>query len=471
MIFKSAIEKHSGLGFIFNGLNIVSSLGNKAILETRFSKDEDYLISKYSIIESCQNYLSEEINLKTLTKVRAVLSYTNDISGTIRQLEQNQVLDDISLFQIKQFSISCYKISSLLFDIDKYLDKDEEGKLNLPDHSQAIKILDPEGFMLNQFYIYNAYSRELANKRKEWEIVKKKDDEDEINRIYSEIDNIENEIREKLSVELRVYVKDLNKSIELIGEIDKVFALAEFFLDNNFIRPFFSDKNQISYLQLSYPPLVEKLKETKKPYQPIDISLSNKPCLITGANMAGKTILLRSLYLSQLLAQFGFFVPAKQAEIVLIEDILCSIGDNQNEAEGLSSYASEILLLNDIIKKVKEGKKHLVLVDELARTTNPTEGVALVDSFLNILSQYSSFSVTTTHYSGVKSKAKRLRVKGFIPNTTQKELSIDEIPNQIDYSLIEDQDNKIPNEALYLAELLNIDKEFIDGAKKIIGRE
>lgn len=187
--------------------------------------------------------------------------------------------------------------------------------------------------------------------------------------------------------------------------------------------------------------------------------------------MAGKTILLRSLYLSQLLAQFGFFVPAKQAEIVLIEDILCSIGDNQNEAEGLSSYASEILLLNDIIKKVKEGKKHLVLVDELARTTNPTEGVALVDSFLNILSQYSSFSVTTTHYSGVKSKAKRLRVKGFIPNTTQKELSIDEIPNQIDYSLIEDQDNKIPNEALYLAELLNIDKEFIDGAKKIIGRE
>ena len=231
MIFKSAIEKHSGLGFIFNGLNIVSSLGNKAILETRFSKDEDYLISKYSIIESCQNYLSEEINLKTLTKVRAVLSYTNDISGTIRQLEQNQVLDDISLFQIKQFSISCYKISSLLFDIDKYLDKDEEGKLNLPDHSQAIKILDPEGFMLNQFYIYNAYSRELANKRKEWEIVKKKDDEDEINRIYSEIDNIENEIREKLSVELRVYVKDLNKSIELIGEIDKVFALAEFFLE------------------------------------------------------------------------------------------------------------------------------------------------------------------------------------------------------------------------------------------------
>ena len=219
-------------------------------------------------------------------------------------------------------------------------------------------------------------SRELANKRKEWEIVKKKDDEDEINRIYSEIDNIENEIREKLSVELRVYVKDVNKSIELIGEIDKVFALAEFFLDNNFIRPFFSDKNQISYLQLSYPPLVEKLKETKKPYQPIDISLSNKPCLITGANMAGKTILLRSLYLSQLLAQFGFFVPAKQAEIVLIEDILCSIGDNQNEAEGLSSYASEILLLNDIIKKVKEGKKHLVLVDELARTTNPTEGVA-----------------------------------------------------------------------------------------------
>ena len=468
MTLKEALEKHNGLSFVFNELNISSPIGRKTILETNFSKDKDYLSSQYSIIESCQTYISEEINLKALKKVRGVLAHINDISGTVKQLEQNLILDDISLFQIKQFSIFCYKISSYIFDIDNYLEDNLKGKLNLPDLNKVIKILDPEGLMLSQFYIYNAYSKELAKKRQEWEIAKKQEDETKVNNIYLEIEDLENEIRERLSKELKAYSQDFKSAIRLIGEIDKSFALAEYFLDNNFTKPIFSTTNQINYKELSYPPLVSKLKELNKTYQPIDITLTHKPCLVTGANMAGKTILLKSLYLSQLLLQFGFFVPAKESEIVLVEDILCSIGDHQDEEAGLSSYASEILLLDNIIKKVKQGNQYLVLVDELARTTNPKEGVALVDSFLNILSQHNSFSVTTTHYSGITTQANRLRVKGFIPNDRQKEISINEISNQIDYSLIEDHEMIIPNEALYLADLLKVDKEFIEGARKLI---
>lgn len=468
MTLKEAIEKHNGLSFVFNDLNISSPIGRKTILETNFSKDKDYLSIQYSIIECCQRYISEEINLKALKKVRGVLAHINDISGTVKQLEQNLILDDISLFQIKQFSIFCYKISSYIFDIDNYLEDNLKGKLNLPDLNKVIKILDPEGLMLSQFYIYNAYSKELAKKRKEWEIAKKQEDETKVNNIYLEIEDLENEIRERLSKELKVYFHDFIEAIRLVGKIDKSFALAEYFLDNNFTKPIFSTNNEINYKELSYPPLVSKLKELNKTYQPIDITLTHKPCLVTGANMAGKTILLKSLYLSQLLLQFGFFVPAKESEIVLVEDILCSIGDHQNEEAGLSSYASEILLLDDIIKKVKQEKQYLVLVDELARTTNPKEGVALVDSFLNILSQHNSFSVTTTHYSGITTQANRLRVKGFIPNDRQKEISINEISNQIDYSLIEDHEMIIPNEALYLADLLKVDKEFIEGARKLI---
>lgn len=184
--------------------------------------------------------------------------------------------------------------------------------------------------------------------------------------------------------------------------------------------------------------------------------------------MAGKTILLKSLWLCQYLIQFGFFIPAQKAQVILVEDILTSIGDHQNEHEGLSSYASEIILLNEIIQKVKQGKEYLVLVDELARTTNPTEGVALVDSFLNIMSNKSSYSITTTHYSGIKTECYRLRVKGFIPNKTQTKLSLKDIPNQIDYSLIEDKEQKVPNEALNLASLLGIDEEFIEKARELI---
>jgi len=468
MTLKQAMEKHNGLNFVVNEVNIYSSIGRKALLETKFSNNETLLLNNYLIIESCQNFIIEDINKKTLSKVRKILAYINDITGTIKQLEQNQTLDDISLFQIKQFSISCSKIKSYFFDLNKYFDINNQNQLTLPLLTNLIKILDPEDLLLSQFYIYNAYSKELTNKRKEWECAKKEKNDDKIHKLYVECQNIEDQIREDLSNKLRIYTHDLKESVRIIGQIDKNFALAEYFTDNNYNKPIFSKNNNISYTQLSYPPLVTKLKESQKPYQPINISLSQKPCLVTGANMAGKTILLKSLSLSQYLLQFGFFVPSQKAEVIVVEDILTSIGDHQNEEEGLSSYASEILLLNDIIKKVKQEKKYLVLVDELARTTNPTEGVALVDSFLKILSQHTSFSVTTTHYSGIKTLCYRLRVKGFIQNKKQKELSLQDIPNQIDYALIEDKENKIPNEALNLAELLGVDKEFIDGARKSI---
>lgn len=463
MTINQAIEKHNGLNFIINELNIYSSIGRKALLETKFSKDKSLLISKYSIIEGCQNYISKEINLKTLSKVRGLLAYIHDISGTIKQLESNQILDDISLFEIKQFSISTSKIKSYLFDLNSY-----SNSLLLPDLTNTIKILDPEDLQLSQFYIYNSYSKELAKKRTIWEEAKKEKNEDKIHSLYLECQEIEDKIRERLSLELREYTQILKESIKTIGLIDINFALAEYFLNNDFTKPIFSDDNTFSYTHLSYPPLVNKLKNQEKQYQPININISQIPCLVTGANMAGKTILLKSLSLSQYLVQFGFYIPAKEAKVIIVEDILTSIGDHQNDEEGLSSYASEILLLNDIIRKVKQEKQYLVLVDELARTTNPNEGVALVDSFLNILSNHNSFSVTTTHYSGIKTKCYRLRVKGFIHNKDQKELSLKDISKQIDYSLIEDKEEKIPNEALNLASLLGVDEEFISKARRFI---
>lgn len=468
MTLKQAIEKHNGLKFIVEELNIYSSIGRKEILNTNFSKDKEYLSAKHSIIIGCQKYILEEINQKTLSKVRKSLSYINDISGTINLLKQNQVLDDVSLFEIKQFSITCTKIKSLLFDISKYVSKPHFQELTLPDLSKVVRILDPEGLELRQFYIYNAYSKELSDKRKEWEEAKKEKDEEKAFKLYLETQKIEDEIREKLSCELKEHINNLKDAIKIIGQIDIYFAMAEYFHLNKYIKPTFSKNNNISYSQLSYPPLSFRLEKENKKYQPIDISITTMPCLVTGANMAGKTILLKSLWLSQYLLQFGFFIPAKKAEVVLVDDVLTSIGDHQNENEGLSSYASEILVLNDIIKKVKQGKNYLVLVDELARTTNPKEGVALVDSFLSIMAKNNSFSITTTHYSGIKTDCYRLRVKGFIPNKKTEKLTLKDIPNQIDYSLIEDKEQVVPNEALNLASLLGVDEEFISKARENI---
>ena len=131
MTLKQATEKHNGLKFIVEQFNIYSSIGRKALLSTSYIKDKTLLSSKHLIIEGCQNYISEPINIKTLSKVRKILSYLNDISGTLNLLKQNQILDDVSLFEIKQFAIACSKIKSLIFDISKYLPESNKTNENL----------------------------------------------------------------------------------------------------------------------------------------------------------------------------------------------------------------------------------------------------------------------------------------------------------------------------------------------------
>jgi len=455
MTLKQAKEKVKALSFVVEELNIYSSLGRRILLESQFCTDKSLLLQRYAIIAKCEGYLSLGANRKTLKKVRAILACLHDIKGTMKQLASGVTLDDISLFEIKFFAIEASRIKSLLFDFDC-------SDLVIDDLEGVISILDPEGLHLNQFYIYNAYSKELAQKRKAWEEAQ----EDKKEALYLQCSELEDTIRQELCQKLFPYKDTLEKAIQTVGKIDMFFAMAEYFSANGFSAPEFTQ--EISYSQLTYPPLVKKLSEEGKQYQPIDICLTQTPTLVSGANMAGKTILLKSLQLAQLLAQFGFFVPAKQAQLPLVCDVLTSIGDRQNEDEGLSSYGSEILILNDIIKKVKQGNQYLVLVDELARTTNPKEGVALVDSFISILSNYCSFSVITTHYSGIKTKCYRLRVRGFIHSKEQKSVSIADLSSHIDYSLIEDKEERVPNEALNIAELLGVDSELISKAREFI---
>ncbi|MDD3723909.1 MAG: DNA mismatch repair protein MutS, partial [Bacteroidales bacterium] len=219
---------------------------------------------------------------------------------------------------------------------------------------------------------------------------------------------------------------------------------------------------------LFYPLLEEILRSQDQEFQKIDFSLDNKPVLITGANMSGKTIILKSLSLSQFLFQFGFFIPCESSQLCIVEDILISIDDQQNEKKGLSSFAWEILNLNTFLQKAKQGKKYLILIDELARTTNPIEGVAIVDTYLEMISNTNSFSITTTHYSGIKTRCRRLRVKGIRKDIIKEEIEIKNIQNLIDYSLIEDNSDQAPNDALNIAEIIGVDKDFIYKARNYI---
>jgi dsDNA-specific endonuclease/ATPase MutS2 len=165
---------------------------------------------------------------------------------------------------------------------------------------------------------------------------------------------------------------------------------------------------------------------------------------------------LKTLTLCQLLFQFGFGIPAAAARIAVKDEIYFCIGDEQSVEKGLSSFAAEMKNIDAVIKASRMNKRILALIDEPARTTNPTEGAALVSALLKVLSGKDMSLVMTTHYDIASSEARRLRVKGFENG-------------EMDYQLVEVQDGEVPHEALNIAQSLGIDSEWINMARSLLG--
>ena len=192
--------------------------------------------------------------------------------------------------------------------------------------------------------------------------------------------------------------------------------------------------------------------------------------------MGGKTITLKMVGQCSLLAQHGFYVPCSRAKIGLSSYVHILIGDSQNVQRGLSSFGSEMEELKEILDRSKD--RALLLIDEIASGTNPVEGMALTKSIVNYLSEKSYISVITTHFDNVTAgKVRNMQVRGLagvdyelltreIRYANRKE-RIEIISKYMDYRLYEVADNKeIPKDALNIAQMLGIDREIIEQARK-----
>ena len=450
MTFQQAINQNPSLRTLYSQMEIQTPMARNLLLHTPFSQSQQWIEQQWQQITECQTYLTT-LNPQTTQRFFMHLSTIHDISGSIKSLQQNQILDDISLFEIKAFCLNTKKLK-----------KDFTSPLfPLPDLQEIIDILDPEKMQAMQFYIYSAYSEELSQARKQWQKAKEEANEQKAHSLYIKTLEIENQIRQTLSQKLYPYIPALSKSLSIIAQIDLTFAKAKLSTQHNLNKVQITDKKQIHYKKIFHPIVKQLLEEKNQPYQSIDIEIGEENYLITGANMAGKTLILKTLALNQQLLQYGFFVACQEGEVCLVEKVLTSIGDGQNENEGLSSFAYEVKNLHNIIQEIKTNATHLVLVDELARTTNPIEGKKLVEGFLKVCNQRNSFVVVTTHYSDIEAPAKRMRVKGFKHQDVQAPLDINQINQHIDYSLVEDQSNQAPTEAINLCRLLGIDQEWI----------
>jgi DNA mismatch repair ATPase MutS len=168
------------------------------------------------------------------------------------------------------------------------------------------------------------------------------------------------------------------------------------------------------------------------------------------------------------MAQYGLLVPADYMETGLYDLILISAGDEQSVDLGLSTFGAELKSIKEAIEK--SVNKGLILVDELARGTNPHEGYAISSAIIDYLMNKPSITIITTHYDGLaKKEIKHLQVKGLRNIEFDKIKDPDTIARYMDYTLIEIEDNSsVPRDAINISRLMGIPEEIIQKAEQIL---
>ncbi|MDR2084309.1 MAG: DNA mismatch repair protein MutS [Bacteroidales bacterium] len=452
MKLKSAIEISSSLKFIIENLKLQSNIGKRILLNQVFCTDKDELINEFDSISLLKNKIEE--NTKLVEDFNIKLYRIKDIRGSLDNLKGQNTLDDIELFEIKSFCILAEEIRLLCDEYKIHI-------IEIPHLQQVIDVLDPEGNKVPTFYVYDIYSEELHKLRKKIKSLGKENAE-KIEELRFQAEKIEDSIRQSISADLFANVDKIQIALERIAKLDILLSKSIQVIEMNLCKPEIS-RSTTSYKSLINPQISENLKSKGKKYQAIDIDIHKSPCLITGANMSGKTVLLKTVAMAQYLLQFGFYIPAQEAKICLVDKIMLCIDDKQNELKGLSSFAAEILEVNYIIQEIKKNSDVLVLIDELAKTTNPVEGSAIVNAVLEILDKYHVRSLITTHYSDINYRTRRLRVKGLKDDSAN--INKDNINDFIDYSLVETEETEVPHEAIRIAEILGVDEEFLQKLK------
>lgn len=471
-----------GYSFLMNEMQIHTPYGlnEKDKIKSYKIEDSDLLIKELNDLDKLLVIIKNQSDL--FHDIEFCLDKYKDIRKFIKQIQNQKILDEVELFEIKNFCL----VTEELIDLYKKIDFEIE-KIYFRSPKPLLDFLDPKNQRISTFFICESYSKELAyireKKKKIEENFAKEEDEQvkellkkERNSVVIEEKEEELRVRKELTKKLRENIFILEDNVISIGNFDFILAKANLAIKYKGIKPEIITSLEINLENMHNPFIQDLLSKNNKVFTPISVFLKSGVTIITGANMGGKTVSLHTIALNVLLAQQGFFVFAKKARIPIIKFIHCISNDLQDVSKGLSSFGAEILKIDEIFKSINNNEGFIFL-DEFARGTNPKEGTILVKAISDYLQKFKIITVIATHYDGIPTKNTdhyqviglkninfdKLKSKIF---TSQKN-SVEIIQDFIDYRLEKvSYNSKVPKDALNIASLLGLKKDVLNLAKK-----
>lgn len=348
--------KSKMLVHIFNDIDTLQDIG--ALIEASIKEDAPFSVREGGMIKDGFN--------KELDELRDIVSGGKDILARLEAEEQEKT-------GIKKLRIGYNKVFGYYFEV-----------------SNSYKELVPDYYVRKQT-LANC-ERYITDELKKLETKVLGAQE----RIVGLEFEIFNSIRKKIAGE---YVRT-QKTAHNLALLDVLCSFAFVSVQNNYTRPQINDKGIINIKDGRHP-VVEALSKGEL-FVPNDTYLDcddNRMAVITGPNMAGKSTYMRQIAIIVLMAQMGCFVPARSADIGIVDSIFTRVGASDDLASGQSTFMVEMNEVAEILKYAT--KNSLIILDEIGRGTSTFDGMSIARSVVEYISNKKKIGAKTlfaTHY-------------------------------------------------------------------------
>jgi len=239
---------------------------------------------------------------------------------------------------------------------------------------------------------------------------------------------LETQLYNQLLFALAEYIKPIQLNAQLLAQLDVLLNFANTAIKNYYVRPQIDTENVLD-IKGGRHPVIEKNLPTGEAYITNDVYLDNQSqqiIIITGPNMAGKSALLRQTGLIVLMAQMGSFVPAKEAQVGLVDKIFTRVGASDNLSSGESTFMVEMNETASIMNNLSD--RSLILLDEIGRGTSTYDGISIAWAIAEFLHNHPSAKAKTlfaTHYHELN------ELTNSFPRIKNYNVSVKEVGNKV----------------------------------------
>jgi len=271
----------------------------------------------------------------------------------------------------------------------------------------------PEGWIRKQTLV-NA-ERYITEELKEYE--------EQILGAEEKIQQIENRLYGELLISIAEYIKPIQLNAQLIAKLDVLLNFATIAEKNFYVKPEVNNGKSLD-IKGGRHPVIEKNLPIGEDYITNDTYLdpeTQQIIIITGPNMAGKSALLRQTGLIVLMAQIGSFVPAKEAELGVVDKIFTRVGASDNLSSGESTFMVEMNETASIMNNLSD--RSLILLDEIGRGTSTYDGISIAWAIAEYLHSHPAARAKTlfaTHYHELNELCNSMpRIKNYNVNVKE----------------------------------------------------